>query len=447
MNGSRKRVLILGAAGRDFHNFNTVFRDAPEYEVVGFTAAQIPNIANRTYPPELSGRLYPQGIPIHEQTGWERIVRDGAIDEVVFAYSDVSHQDVMHIASRAVAAGADFRMLGANATMLTSQKPVVSVCAVRTGCGKSPVSRYVARLLRDLGIRVAVVRHPMPYGDLAKQAVQRYAMLDDLSRNECTIEEREEYEPHIVAGDLVFAGVDYAAILHAAEAEADVILWDGGNNDMPFYKPDLEIVLVDPHRPGDETSYFPGEANLVRAGVVVIPKVDTASVENLTTVRANIKATNPNATVVELAMPPTLDDAEAIRGKRVLVVEDGPTLTHGGMGYGAGFIAAQRYGAAEIVDPRPFAVGSIRHVFEQFGKLGPVLPAMGYTDTQVAELDRTIESADCDIVVVATPVDLRRLLNLRKPAVRVTYEVQELGPPHLGTIVREFARERGLAAG
>jgi predicted GTPase len=429
----------LGAAGRDFHNFNTVYRDSPAYEVVAFTAAQIPNIEHRKYPAALAGALYPTGIQVYPQSEWEDLVRRESVDEVVFSYSDVSHVEVMHFASRAVALGAGFRLLGANETMLSSTKPVVSICAVRTGCGKSPLARYVARLFRDQGFKVAVVRHPMPYGDLVKQAVQRFASLDDLSAAECTIEEREEYEPHIVAGDLIFAGVDYERILRAAEAEADVIIWDGGNNDLPFYRPDLEIVLADPHRPGHETLYFPGEANLVRAGVVVLTKVDTADRSDIEAVRRNVSAVNPRATIIEMAMPLVADDRNAIEGKRVLVIEDGPTLTHGGMGYGAGFLAAKRYGAAALVDPRPYAVGSMRRVFDEFGQLGPVLPAMGYTEAQVAELEATIAAAPCDAVLVATPIDLGRLLHLDRAFVRVRYEVAETAEPALANALKEFA--------
>ena len=435
----RRRVLILGAAGRDFHDFNVVFRDAPAYEVVGFTAAQIPNIAGRTYPPQLAGPLYPAGIPILPQKGWEDLVRTRGVDEVVFAYSDVSHLDVMHVASRALAGGADFRLPGPRSTMLRSSRPVVSVCAVRTGCGKSPLARFVAGVFRAAGLRVAVVRHPMPYGDLVEQAVQRFATLEDLERADCTIEEREEYEPHIAAGDLVFAGVDYERILRAAESEADIILWDGGNNDLPFFRPDLEIVLADPHRPGHETTYFPGEANLVRADVVVLTKVDTADREDVRDVRENVRLVNPRATVVEMAMPLRVDNEQTVRGKRVLVIEDGPTVTHGGMGYGAGLLAARRFGAAALVDPRPYAVGSIKPVFEAYPQLGPVLPAMGYGDEQIADLEATIEAVPCDLVVVASPVDLRRLLRLSKPAVRVSYEVEERGEPKLSPLLREFA--------
>jgi predicted GTPase len=437
--GRHRRVLILGAGGRDFHNFNVVFRDDSSCEVVGFTATQIPNIEGRTYPAVLAGALYPGGIPIYPEDGLQALIESLGVDEAVFSYSDVSHLDVMHLASRIVAWGADFRLLSARSTMLQSSRPVISVCAVRTGSGKSPLTRMVARVLREKGLRVAVVRHPMPYGDLARQAVQRFANHEDMDRAECTIEEREEYEPHVEAGDLVFAGVDYERILRLAEEEADVIVWDGGNNDLPFFKPDLEIVLADPHRPGHETTYYPGEPNLLRADVVVLTKVDTANREDVWAVRENVRLTNPRAVIVETAMPLSVDDAEAVRGKRVLVIEDGPTLSHGGMGYGAGFLAARRFGAAQIVDPRPYAAGSIRSVFERYAHMGPVLPAMGYGEDQVRDLKATIDAVPCDTVVVASPVDLRRLLQFQRPAVRVRYEVEEIGEPKLTPIVIDFA--------
>ncbi|HEY7467804.1 MAG TPA: cyclic 2,3-diphosphoglycerate synthase [Dehalococcoidia bacterium] len=435
---SRRRVLILGAGGRDFHNFNTVFRDNSAYEVVGFTATQIPNIDGRTYPAELAGSLYPSGIPIYSQDELPELITSLMVDEVVFSYSDISHLNLMHLASKAVATGADFRLLSARATMLASTRPVVSICAVRTGCGKSPLARFVARSFRDRGMRVAVIRHPMPYGDLVKQAVQRFGSLDDLARAECTIEEREEYEPHIEAGDLVFAGVDYERILRRAELEADIIIWDGGNNDLPFFKPDLEIVVADPHRPGHETTYYPGEPNLLRAGVVVLSKVDTANIENVWQVRDNVHLNNANATIIEMAMPLTVADPKAVRGKRVLVIEDGPTLSHGGMGYGAGFLAAKRFGAAELVDPRPYAVGSLGPVYKTFPHMGPILPAMGYGEDQMRDLKQTIDAVPCDVVLVASPVDLSRLLHFDKPAVRVRYEVEELGEPKLSTILHGF---------
>ncbi len=426
---SKTRVLIMGAAGRDFHNFNTVFRDNPAYQVVAFTATQIPDIEGRLYPPELAGPLYPQGIPIYPENDLAALIRQQAIDEVVFAYSDVSHEYVMHKASLVLAAGADYRLIGPRLTMLKSSKPVVGVGAVRTGCGKSQTTRAVSRALRKLGYRVAVVRHPMPYGDLARQAVQRFASYDDLDRHEATIEEREEYEPHIDSGVVVFAGVDYERILREAEREADIVLWDGGNNDLPFYAPDLYFVLVDPHRPGHEQSYHPGEANLRMADVVIINKIDTADQAGVQQVRASIRALNPAATVIDAASPIFVDDPAAIHGKRVLVVEDGPTLTHGEMAYGAGVVAAQRFGAAELVDPRPYAVRSIAETFAKYPNTGTLLPAMGYGEGQRADLEETIRATPCDLVIVATPIDLSRVIALDKPAQRVRYELQELGQP------------------
>jgi len=426
---SKTRVLIMGAAGRDFHNFNTVFRDNPAYQVVAFTATQIPDIEGRLYPPELAGPLYPQGIPIYPENDLAALIRQQAIDEVVFAYSDVSHEYVMHKASLVLAAGADYRLIGPRLTMLKSSKPVVGVGAVRTGCGKSQTTRAVSRALRKLGYRVAVVRHPMPYGDLARQAVQRFASYDDLDRHEATIEEREEYEPHIDSGVVVFAGVDYERILREAEREADIVLWDGGNNDLPFYAPDLYFVLVDPHRPGHEQSYHPGETNLRMADVVIINKIDTADQAGVQQVRASIRALNPAATVIDAASPIFVDDPAAIHGKRVLVVEDGPTLTHGEMAYGAGVVAAQRFGAAELVDPRPYAVRSIAETFAKYPNTGTLLPAMGYGEGQRADLEETIRATPCDLVIVATPIDLSRVIALDKPAQRVRYELQELGQP------------------
>ncbi len=437
MQRPRRRVLVLGAAGRDFHDFALVYRDDPTAEVVAFTAAQLPNIADRRYPPALSGELYPQGIPILDESGWEQLVQDEGVDEVVFAYSDVPHRKIMDYAERAIALGADFRLLGTKATLLASNKPVVSVCAVRTGCGKSPTSRHVAQTLRDAGKRVAVVRHPMPYGDLAKQAVQRFATFDDLTAHECTIEEREEYEPHIAMGSVVFAGVDYEKILRAAEAEADVVLWDGGNNDLPFFAPNLEIVLVDPHRAGDESHYFPGLANLLRADVVVLTKLDTADAAQAALLRQSVAQLNPKATVVESDMPLVIDGAEKLRGARALVIEDGPTLTHGGMRYGAGVIAARREGAAELVDPRPHAVGSLKDTFAHYPHVTELLPAMGYGQKQIEELEATIRGAAADVVVVATPVDLGRVLQIDAPVVRVRYEYRDRGAPTLGDIVRQ----------
>lgn len=428
----------MGAGGRDFHNFNVVFRDDPRYAVVAFTAAQIPNLQGRVYPAPLAGPGYPAGIPIVAEAELDRLLTAQGIDQVVFAYSDVAHVDVMHHASRVIARGADFRLLGARATMLKARKPVVSVCAVRTGCGKSPAARRIAGILKAAGLRVAVVRHPMAYGDLVAQTAQRFADLDDLTRAGCTLEEMEEYEPHIRAGNVVYAGVDYAQVLQRAEAEADVLLWDGGNNDLPLFVPDLEIVLVDPHRPGHERGYFPGEANLLRAQVVVIAKLDTADAANVAAVRASVRAANPGAVVVEADMPATVADAARLHGARVLVIEDGPTLTHGGMRYGAGVLAAQRLGARELIDPRPFAVGSIRDTFSAYPHIGALLPAMGYGAAQIAELAATIRHAACDVVLIATPVDLRRVLEIAQPVCRLTYEFRERGTPTFDDVLRPF---------
>jgi predicted GTPase len=433
-----RKVLIMGAAGRDFHNFNVVFRDHPGYEVVGFTATQIPNITDRRYPAELAGPRYPKGIPIYEEDRLREMILSLKADLVVFAYSDVSHVHVMHQASRVIAAGADFMLLGFDATALKSSRPVVSICAVRTGAGKSQTTRAVCQRLQAHGKKVVAVRHPMPYGDLVKQRVQRFATFDDLDRYECTIEEREEYEPHLKNGTIVYAGVDYAAILKSAESEADVVVWDGGNNDLPFFRPDVEIVVVDPHRPGHELLYHPGEANLRRATCVVINKIDTADKKGIEEVKANIQALNPGVTVIEGASPVTVEDPGAIRGKRVLVVEDGPTLTHGEMAYGAGVIAAQRFGAASIVDPRPWVVGSIAQAFKKYPMIGPLLPALGYGDQQMAELRQTIERVECDLVLIATPIDLRRTIHFDKPALRVTYELQEIGKPDLDDVLKSI---------
>lgn len=443
-----KRILILGAAGRDFHNFNVVFRNIPDYQVVAFTATQIPDIANRRYPCELAGPLYPQGIPIFEEKDLEKLVGELAIDAVVFSYSDVSHQTLMHLASRAVASGADFWLLSTERAQLRSCLPVISICAVRTGCGKSPLSRLTAAELRRLGWRPVVIRHPMPYGDLAAQAVQRFGSMDDLDRHQCTIEEREEYEPHIRQGTVVYAGVDYEKILRQAETEADIILWDGGNNDTPFYKSDLEIVVADPHRAGHELSYFPGEVNLRRAQVVVINKVDTASPQDVELVRQNIRQNNPRAAIVETACRVSVASPDLVRGQRVLVVEDGPTLTHGEMPFGAGVVAARQCGAVELVDPRPYAVGSIRGTFQHFPHLTSLLPAMGYSAVQRHELEETINRTPCDLVLVATPVDLGKIVHLNKPSVRVGYEIEELTEPGLVATLREFSRaHKGTLAG
>ncbi len=427
----------MGAAGRDFHNFNAYFRDHPDYEVVAFTAAQIPNIEGRRYPPELAGERYPEGIPIYPEADLAALIQEKAVDQVVFAYSDVAHEYVMHKASRVLAAGADFRLMGAGTTMLTSEKPLVSVCAVRTGCGKSQTTRLVCDVLQERGKQVVVIRHPMPYGDLAAQAVQRFASYEDLDRHDCTIEEREEYEPHIDRGVVVYAGVDYEPILRRAEEEADVIVWDGGNNDLPFYRSDLHIVVADPHRPDHARRYHPGEANLSLADVVLINKVDTADAEGVARVREDIYAVAPDATVIEGASPIFVADPDAVRGKRVLVIEDGPTLTHGGMAYGAGVVAARRFGAAELVDPRPYAVGSIAETFEAYPHVENLLPAMGYGEKQVTELEETINAVDCDLVLAATPIDLRRLIDVRHPVDRVRYELQVIGKPTLEEILAD----------
>jgi predicted GTPase len=435
---SRTRVLIAGAAGRDFHNFNLVYRDRPEYEVVAFTATQIPNIDGRRYPPELAGSLYQDGIPILPESALEQLVREHEIDSVVFAYSDVTHEHVMHVGSRALAAGASFHLISPHDTMLASVKPVVAICAVRTGSGKSQTTRHVARLFREDGKRVAVLRHPMPYGDLAAQAVQRFERYEDLEAADATIEEREEYEPHLAEGNLVFAGIDYERILRAAEQEADVVLWDGGNNDTPFVKPDVHIVVVDPHRPGHELRYHPGETNLRMADVCVVNKIDSASQEGIDAVLNSIHDNTANARVVLAASPFDVEgDGDAIRGKRVLAIEDGPTLTHGEMTYGAAVLAAKQHGAAELVDPRPFAVGTIAETFEQYPNVGTLLPAMGYGRQQMQDLRETIERSDADLVLIGTPIDLRRLIDLDKPALRVTYKLQELGEPTLKDVLGE----------
>ena len=430
------RTLIMGAAGRDFHNFNVFFRDNPDYDVVAFTATQIPDIEGRTYPTELAGKLYPKGIPIFAESSLLKLIREKKVDQVIFAYSDVPHEVVMHKASMVLAAGADFRLMGTKTTQLKSSKPVVSVCAVRTGSGKSQTTRRVSLILRTMDYKVAAIRHPMPYGDLVKQAVQRFADYADLDKNECTIEEREEYEPHLDNGVIVYAGVDYEKILRQAEQEVDIILWDGGNNDFPFYVSDLQIVVADPHRPGHEISYHPGETNVNAADVFVINKVDTADAENVIKVRQNLRMINPNAIVIEAASPLFVDDPAAIRGKRVLVIEDGPTLTHGEMAYGAGYVAARRFGASEIVDPRPFAVNSIKATYEKYPKTGPILPAMGYGEAQTRDLEATINNADVDMVIIGTPIDLKRIIKINKPAQRVRYELQEIGQPTLEDILK-----------
>jgi predicted GTPase len=434
----KTRVLIMGAAGRDFHNFNVFFRDNESYEVVAFTATQSPNIDGRVYPSQLAGSLYPQGITIYPEEKLGVLIGDLKVEQVVFAYSDVPHEYVMHKASQVLAAGPDFRLMGAESTMLVSSKPVVSIGAVRTGSGKSQTTRRVSDILKEMGKRVVVVRHPMPYGDLTAQAVQRFADYGDLDRHNCTIEEREEYEPHLDRGNIVYAGVDYAAILRRAEAEADVVLWDGGNNDFPFFRPDIHIVVTDPHRAGHETSYHPGEANLRMADVVVINKIDTADLAETSKVRLSIERLAPDAVVVDAASPIFVDDPSCIRGKRVLVIEDGPTLTHGEMAYGAGIVAARRFGAAEIIDPRPYAVGSIAETFEKYPQTGPLLPAMGYGAGQIEDLEASINATPCDAVIAATPIDLGRVLrNVEHPMDRVRYELQEIGRPTLADVLVE----------
>jgi predicted GTPase len=438
MNQSVRKLIIMGAAGRDFHDFNVYWRDNLGVEVVAFTAAQIPDIHGRTYPAQLCGPRYPKGIPIYPEEKLNELIAERGVDLVALAYSDLPHEVVMHKAARVNAAGADFTLLGPAHTMLKSAKPVIAVCAVRTGCGKSQTSRAVVAILKKLGKRVAAVRHPMPYGDLTKQICQRFQTLEDLEKHDCTIEEREEYEPHIEAGNLVFAGVDYAAILAAAEQEADVVLWDGGNNDMPFFRPNLFITVVDPHRPGHEIRYYPGETNLRMADVVIVNKVNTARPDDIQTVTANVKATNPRAAVIYANSPVSVAHPEAIKGQRVLVVEDGPTLTHGEMRYGAGHIAAQKYGAAQIVDPRPYAVGSIKQTFAKYPHVSDVLPAMGYGQKQTRELEQTINAAACDLVLIGTPIDLGRILNINKPALRVTYELEELQPGQLEAAIRKI---------
>lgn len=437
-HNARKRLLIAGAAGRDFHDFNSAFRNNATYEVVAFTATQIPNIEGRQYPAALAGDLYPAGIPIHPEAELEQLIHDKAIDEVVFSYSDVSHEYVMHLASRVLAAGASFFLLGPNEMMLKSARPVVSINAVRTGSGKSQTSRYVVNALKELGYeRVVAVRHPMPYGNLEQQAVQRFASYDDLDRYECTIEEREEYEPYVDMGAVIYAGVDYHRILEEAEAEADIIVWDGGNNDLPFYRPDLHIVVVDPHRPGHELRYHPGETNLRMADVIVINKVDTADNANVITVQQNARSVNPDATIVRAASPIAVDDPDAIRGKRVLVIEDGPTLTHGEMAYGAGYVAANYFDAAEIVDPAPYAVKSIAATYEKYPNARGILPAMGYGDEQIKELEKTVNDTPADLVLIATPIDLARLIDIEKPAQRVRYSLQVIGQPDLKDILKK----------
>ncbi|OGB63895.1 MAG: GTPase [Caldithrix sp. RBG_13_44_9] len=437
---NRTKVIIMGAAGRDFHNFNTFFRDNQQYEVVAFTATQIPNIERRKYPPELTGKLYPKGIDIYPENELIDLIKKYKVDEVVFSYSDVPYDYVMSHSAAVNAAGADFKLMGPNHTMLKSSKPVIAVCAVRTGSGKSQTTRRVIELLQNAGKKVVAVRHPMPYGNLNEQKVQRFATLSDLDKHKCTIEEREEYEPHIVRGNIIYAGVDYEAILRQAEKEADIVVWDGGNNDLPFYKPDLHITVADPHRPGDELFYYPGEANLRMADLIVINKIDTANNEDVQTVRNSIFRVNPNAMVVEAASPIFVEDYQLIQGKRVLAVEDGPTLTHGEMTYGAAVVAAEKFGALELVDPRPYTVGTISETYEKYPEIGTLLPAMGYGDKQIKDLEKTINQTECDVVIIGTPIDLRKLININKPAVRVTYELQEIGKPDLLDGLKKFLK-------
>jgi len=436
----KKKVIIMGAAGRDFHNFNVFFRDNEEYEVVAFTATQIPNIEGRKYPAELAGSLYPNGIGIYPESQLDELIKKFNVDLVVFSYSDVAHEYVMHKASQAMVAGASFMLLGPKQTMVESSKPVIAVCAGRTGSGKSQTTRRVVEILRDLGKKVVVVRHPMPYGDLVAQKVQRFATYDDLDYHKCTIEEREEYEPHIDRGAIVYAGVDYEAILRQAEQEADVVIWDGGNNDFPFYKPDLMITVVDPHRPGHEIAYHPGEVNVRMADVVVINKEDTANFEDIEEVRENVRHVNPQAIFIDAASPLFVEDISQIANKRVVVVEDGPTLTHGGMSYGAGYIAAIKYGAAEIVSPKPYAVGTIAETYAKYGQVEEVLPAMGYSERQIKDLEETLNRVPADVIVSGTPINISRLVKVNKPIVRVMYELEEIGKPTLKDVITEKMR-------
>jgi predicted GTPase len=435
---ARKRILIMGAAGRDFHNFNLLFRNKRQYEVVCFTATQIPDIAGRKYPAKLAGKLYPRGIPIYPENELAALIAGKKIDEVVFSYSDVKYSYVMSKASLVNACGAHFKLVGGFPTMIKSSKPVIAVCAVRTGSGKSQTTRKVCEILKSMGLKAVVIRHPMPYGDLTKQICERFGSLKDLDKYKCTIEEREEYEPHIVRGQVIYAGVDYEVILRNAEKEADVIVWDGGNNDLSFYMPDLYITVADPHRPGHERSYYPGETNMLLADVIIMNKIDTAPIEGIEEVRASIRKLNPKAIVIDAASPISADKPELIKDKRVLVVEDGPTLTHGEMAYGAGVVAAQKYGAKELVDPRPYTVASITATFEKYPAIGTLLPAMGYGDKQVKDLETTINRTECDTVIIATPIDLTRIIKINKPTVRVEYNLQEIGIPNLSDVLAEF---------
>lgn len=434
------KTIIMGAAGRDFHNFNVIYRNNELYDVVAFTATQIPDIDGRKYPAVLAGELYPDGIPIYDESALEKLIKENDIEEVVFSYSDIPHVKVMNKASKVMAWGAHFKLLGGEPTMIKSTKPVIAIGAVRTGCGKSQTTRSVAEILKNAGLKVAAIRHPMPYGDLAKQAVQRFASIDDLKKHECTIEEMEEYEPHITTGTIIYAGVDYEAILREAEKEADIILWDGGNNDMPFYKPDLNIVVVDPHRPSHERLYYPGETNFLMADVIIINKIVTADPEAVEEVRTNIRELNPTAIVIDAASPVSVEDMSLILGKNALVVEDGPTLTHGGMTYGAGMVAAEKFGAKDVVDPRPYTVGTITKTFEKYPDIGLLLPAMGYGKQQVKDLEKTINNTECDVVIIGTPIDLRRIINIKHPSVRVTYDLQVIGQPDLEYVLKPFLK-------
>ena len=439
-----RKIIIIGAAGRDFHNFNVFYRDKPEYKVVAFTAAQIPDISGRKYPASLAGKLYPEGIPIYEQAELERLIKDLDADECVFSYSDITYNTVMGVGAIVNAAGADFTLLGHKNTMLKSTKPVIAIGAIRTGCGKSQTSRRVIEILMAHGLKVIAVRHPMPYGDLEAQKVQRFATIEDLAKHRCTIEEMEEYEPHVTRGNVIYAGVDYEAILRAAENDpdgCDVILWDGGNNDFPFYNPDLMVTVVDPHRPGHELAYYPGEVTLRMADVAVINKIDSADFKDIQAVRKNIELVSPNATVVDAASTISVDKPELIKGKRVLVIEDGPTLTHGEMKIGAGVVAAQRFGAAEIIDPRAYAVGRLKDTFEAYPDIGSLLPAMGYGDEQIKDLTATIDAIDCDSVVIATPIDLGRVIKINKPSTRVEYSLQEIGHPDMEDVMADFIKK------
>jgi predicted GTPase len=441
---AKRNVIIIGAAGRDFHNFNTYFRDNEAYNVVAFTAAQIPDIDDRKYPAALAGKLYPKGIPIHAEADLPKLIKELKVDECVFAYSDVTYQHVMSMSALVNAAGATFTLLGPKDTQVKSTKPVIAVCAVRTGSGKSQTSRAIVQALMARGLKVVAIRHPMPYGDLVKQKVQRFATVADLKKHECTIEEMEEYEPHVVRGNVIYAGVDYEAILREAEKEADVILWDGGNNDFPFYQTDLLITVADPLRAGNELTYYPGEASLRMADVIVINKIDSATPDEIQTVRESIEKVNPKAIVVDAASPITVDKPELIKGKRCLVVEDGPTLTHGRMKIGAGVVAARKFGASELVDPRPFVVGKLAETFKIYPNIGTLLPAMGYGEQQVKDLEKTIDKTDCDTVVIATPIDLSRIVKIKKPTVKVGYDLQEIGSPNLTEVLNDFCKKHKL---